>query len=85
MYVKLLLTTRRKFESYQDCRGEGKNTMSTIGLHGRIAIVTGASRRRGIGAAICRALAANGADIFFTHWSAFDRTLPWGADENGPT
>ncbi len=58
--------------------------MSTIGLHGRIAIVTGASRRVGIGAAICRALAANGADIFFTHWSAFDRTLPWGADENGP-
>lgn len=58
--------------------------MSTIGLHGRIAIVTGASRHVGIGAAICRALAANGADIFFTHWSAFDRTLPWGADENGP-
>jgi 3-oxoacyl-[acyl-carrier protein] reductase len=59
--------------------------MSTIGLHGRIAIVTGASRRIGIGAAICRALAANGADIFFTYWSAFDRTLPWGADENGLT
>ena len=59
--------------------------MSTIGLRGRIAIVTGASRRTGIGAAICRALAAKGADIFFTHWSAFDRMLPWGADENGPT
>ena len=58
--------------------------MATIGLHGRIAIVTGASRRIGIGAAICRALAANGADIFFTHWSAFDRTLPWGEDEDGP-
>lgn len=58
--------------------------MATIGLHGRIAIVTGASRRKGIGAAICRTLAANGADIFFTHWSAFDRTLPWGADEDGP-
>jgi 3-oxoacyl-[acyl-carrier protein] reductase len=59
--------------------------MATIGLHGRIAIVTGASRRIGIGAAICRTLAANGADIFFTHWSAFDRTLPWGADEDDPT
>jgi NAD(P)-dependent dehydrogenase (short-subunit alcohol dehydrogenase family) len=34
--------------------------MATIGLHGRIAIVTGASRGIGIGAAICRALAANG-------------------------
>jgi 3-oxoacyl-[acyl-carrier protein] reductase len=59
--------------------------MSTLGLHGRIAIVTGASRRIGIGAAACRALAANGADIFFTHWSAFDRMLPHGTDEDGPT
>ena len=58
--------------------------MASISLHNRIAIVTGASRRIGIGAAACRALAADGADIFFTHWSAFDRTLLWGADENGP-
>ena len=52
------------------------------GLAGRIAIVTGASRRKGIGAAICRVLAARGADIAFTHWVAADA---WDADPDGPT
>lgn len=39
------------------------------GLRGRVAVVTGAGRRRGIGAAICRALAEKGADVFFTYWN----------------
>jgi len=47
-------------------------------LTGRLAIVTGASRRQGIGAAICRALAAEGAHIFFTHWTSYDHHMPWG-------
>ncbi len=50
----------------------------------RIAIVTGASRRRGIGAAVCRALAQAGSDIFFTHWSPYDHRMPWGAEEDEP-
>ncbi|MGD6818696.1 SDR family oxidoreductase [Metabacillus sp. 84] len=41
-------------------------------LKGKIAIVTGASRANGIGAAVCLSLAEAGADIFFTHWSPFD-------------
>jgi len=49
-----------------------------------VALVTGASRRRGIGTAICRALAANGADVFFSHWLPFDRTQPVGADPDAP-
>jgi 3-oxoacyl-[acyl-carrier protein] reductase len=49
-----------------------------------VAIVTGASRRGAIGAAICRRLATNGIAICFTHWSAFDREMPWGADDDGP-
>ena len=50
----------------------------------RIAIVTGASRRRGIGAAICLALAQAYTDIFFTHWSPYDSRMPWGAEEDEP-
>lgn len=50
----------------------------------RIALVTGASRRVGIGAAICRALAERGHDIAFTYWKAFDRASYDDADEDGP-
>ena len=53
-------------------------------VDGRVALVTGVSRRRGIGTAICRALAANGADVFFSHWLPFDRTQPVGADPDAP-
>ena len=42
------------------------------GLRGRVAVVTGAGRCRGIGAAICKALAEEGADIFFTFWKEDD-------------
>ena len=41
-------------------------------LDGSIAIVTGASHNKGIGTAICRKLAKEGADIFFTHWGSND-------------
>ncbi len=50
----------------------------------KIALVTGASRRVGIGAATCRALAAHGHDIAFTHWQPADAMLETGVDENGP-
>jgi 3-oxoacyl-[acyl-carrier protein] reductase len=50
-------------------------------LSGRIALITGASRLKGIGAAICRALAKEGADIFFTYWTNYDKAMPWGVNE----
>ena len=50
-----------------------------IDLRGRIAIVTGASRRIGIGAAIAHALAAAGADIFLTYFMPYDADQPWGS------
>ncbi|MBT2663284.1 SDR family oxidoreductase [Bacillus sp. ISL-45] len=53
-------------------------------LKGKLAIVTGASRSKGIGAAICRSLANAGADVFFTHWSPFDEISGNGLDKDFP-
>ncbi|MDQ3549394.1 MAG: SDR family oxidoreductase [Chloroflexota bacterium] len=58
--------------------------MGIGGTHSPVAIVTGASRRGAIGAAICRRLAADGVAICFTHWAAYDRAMAWGADDDGP-
>jgi 3-oxoacyl-[acyl-carrier protein] reductase len=52
-------------------------------LAGRVAIVTGVSRRVGIGLAVARRLAALGAGLFVTSWAAHDRERPWGADPGG--
>lgn len=53
-------------------------------LKGKTAIVTGASRLDGIGAAICLELARNGCDLFFTYWTAYDQEMPWGIEANEP-
>jgi 3-oxoacyl-[acyl-carrier protein] reductase len=50
-------------------------------LRGRVALVTGASRRAGIGYATCRRLAAYGASVYVHHFSPHDAGQPWGADD----
>jgi 3-oxoacyl-[acyl-carrier protein] reductase len=50
-------------------------------LRGRVALVTGASRRAGIGYATCRRLAAYGASVYIHHFTPHDAAQPWGADD----
>ncbi|QIB47106.1 SDR family oxidoreductase [Streptomyces aureoverticillatus] len=49
-------------------------------LRGRTALVTGASRRDGIGHAVARRLAAYGASVYLHHHVPHDAEMPWGAD-----
>ncbi|MGW4032063.1 SDR family oxidoreductase [Streptomyces sp. NPDC004838] len=53
-------------------------------LRGRTALVTGASRRGGIGYAVARRLAAYGASVYLHHHVPHDEGMPWGADPDGP-
>ncbi|MFF7996126.1 SDR family oxidoreductase [Streptomyces sp. NPDC007917] len=44
-----------------------------------LALVTGAGRREGIAAAVALGLAETGWDVAFSHWTPYDRRMPWGA------
>lgn len=50
-------------------------------LKGRKILITGVSRRAGIGYAIARKAAALGASIIIHHYQAHDREQDWGADD----
>lgn len=50
-------------------------------LAGRTALVTGVSRRRGIGFATASALAGLGANVFLHHYRPHDLAHPWGGDD----
>ena len=53
-------------------------------LRGRTALVTGVSRRAGIGYSVARRLAALGASLFLHSYAPHDRDQPWGEDPGGP-
>lgn len=50
-------------------------------LSGRTVVVTGVSRRAGIGYATACRLAAYGASVFCHHFSPHDQEQPWGGDD----
>ncbi len=52
-------------------------------LEGRVVLVTGVSRRVGIGFGLVRRLLADGASVLATSWTPHDAEQPWGADPGG--
>jgi 3-oxoacyl-[acyl-carrier protein] reductase len=50
-------------------------------LSGQVAVITGVSRDNGIGAAIAREFARQGAHLFMTGWPQFDAAESWKPDE----
>lgn len=53
----------------------------SLPLHGKTALITGVSRRRGIGFAVATKLASLGADVVIHHHRPHDLDLPWGGDD----
>jgi 3-oxoacyl-[acyl-carrier protein] reductase len=53
---------------------------STCPLTGRAFVVTGVSRRKGIGYAIASRLAGMGASLYLHHFAPHDAEQPWGGD-----
>jgi 3-oxoacyl-[acyl-carrier protein] reductase len=53
-------------------------------LTGRTALVTGVTRRAGIGAAIARELGRAGARLFVTFFRQYDNQQVWGVEPNEP-
>ena len=55
--------------------------MNATDLRGKTALITGVSRRRGIGFAVATKLASLGASVFIQHFRPHDEEQPWGGDD----
>ncbi len=53
-----------------------------LNLKGKTAIITGVSRRKGIGSAIAKIFAAQGANLLLVSWPNYDRLMPWGYSDS---
>ena len=56
-------------------------TSAPASLQTKTALVTGVSRRKGIGYAVACRLAEEGANVFIQHFAPHDAQQPWGGDD----
>ena len=52
-------------------------------MTGRVVVITGVSRRAGIGFAVAERFLSEGASVLVQSWAAHDADQPWGADTAG--
>ena len=57
--------------------------MTSSSTQSRVAVVTGVSRRAGIGFAVARRLLADGLSVLIHSWSPHDAAQPWGSEPGG--
>jgi len=62
---------------------EPRHDVAQFPLAGKTALVTGVSRRRGIGFAVATRFLELGASVFIHHYRPHDLDQPWGGDDLG--
>jgi 3-oxoacyl-[acyl-carrier protein] reductase len=62
---------------------EPQHPHAHLPLVGKTALVTGVSRRRGIGYAVASQFLELGASVFIHHYRPHDLDQPWGGDDLG--
>lgn len=75
------MRTAKGFESEHGDTLAGVAESENLPLAGRSALITGVSRRRGIGYAIAKRMAELGANVFVHHYVPHDDEQPSGSDD----